>query len=201
MRLTVVELPVEELLSMVRVPVAAPAVVGSNSMLIEEVGFEEFSVSGKVGPEKEKPVPLIVMVLTVTGAVPDEVKVKDCVAGVFKVTSPKAMLLALMLSVAMYAFSCRAKFSDTVPALAVKVTACAVDTAETVAEKLPVVEPAATVTDAGTVTAELLLARFTVNPPVAAAGFKVTVQASVPEPVMEEFVQETAISVGTSAFN
>ena len=65
------------------------------------------------------------------------------------------------------------------------------------AEKLPVVEPAATVTDAGTVTAELLLARFTVNPPVAAAVFKVTVQASVPEPVMDEFVQESPVSTGT----
>ena len=59
------------------------------------------------------------------------------------------------------------------------------------------VEPAATVIDAGTVTAELLLARFTANPPAAAAVFKVTVQASVPEPVRDEFVQESPVSTGT----
>jgi hypothetical protein len=66
-----------------------------------------------------------------------------------------------------------------------------------VAEKLALVAPAATVTEAGTVTAELLLARLTVNPLLAAAAFSVTEQASVPEPVMDAFVQETAISTGT----
>jgi hypothetical protein len=72
-----------------------------------------------------------------------------------------------------------------------------VETEETVAEKLPVVEPAATVTDEGTETAVLLLARLTTKPPVAAAEFRVTVQASVPDPVMEEFVQEMALNTGT----
>ena len=59
------------------------------------------------------------------------------------------------------------------------------------------VEPAATVTEAGTVTDELLLARLTVNPPVAAAAFSVTVQLSVPGSGDEPLVQLSALSTGT----
>ena len=75
--------------------------------------------------------------------------------------------------------------------------AWAVLTEETVAEKLAVLAPAATTTEVGTVTEELLLARLTVKPPVAAAVFSVTVQASVAEPVIDEFAQVMALSVGT----
>jgi hypothetical protein len=46
------------------------------------------------------PVPLIVTVLTVTGAAPVEVNVSDWVEVVFRVMLPKAMLEALMVSVA-----------------------------------------------------------------------------------------------------
>jgi hypothetical protein len=99
-RLTVAVGLVDELLAMVRVPVAAPAVVGSNSTLTVAVGLEVFRVSGKVAPEKEKPVPAMATELTVTGAPPVEVRVTDCVAGVFRVTSPKAMLVELTLSMA-----------------------------------------------------------------------------------------------------
>jgi hypothetical protein len=80
--------------------------------------------------------------------------------------------------------------------LAVSVAACAVLTEETVAEKPAVLEPAVTTTEAGTVTEELLLARLTVKPPLAAAVFSVTVQASVAEPVIEEFEQVMALSKG-----
>jgi hypothetical protein len=66
--------------------------------------------------------------------------------------------------------------------LAVRVTVCDVLTEETVAAKFAVLEPAGTVTDAGTVTALLLLESPTANPPVAAAAFNVTVQLSVPDP-------------------
>ena len=72
----------------------------------------------------------------------------------------------------------------------------AVITAETVALKVAVVAPAGTVTDAGTVTATLLLARLTASPPVGAAAFTVTVQASVPAPAMELLVQVTADGTG-----
>jgi hypothetical protein len=70
-------------------------------------------------------------------------------------------------------------------------------TEDTVAEKLPVVDPAATVTDAGTVTAVLLLARLTANPPLAAATFSVTVQLSVPVPVIDPLVQLSPLNTGT----
>jgi len=81
--------------------------------------------------------------------------------------------------------------------LAESVTACALLTEETVAEKLVVVAPAATVTEAGTVTEVLLLLRLTVKPPVGAAVFSETVQASEPAPVMEAFVQVSPVSTGT----
>ena len=144
-----------------------------------------------------KPDPLTVAALTVTVAVPAEVKVTDWVAGVFKSTSPKAMVVALIANVGTAAPNCRAKVFATLPALAVRVTVSAVLTEETVAVKLALVAPAATVTEAGTVTAPLLLARLTANPPLAAAVFSVTVQLSVPAPVMELLLQLSALSTGT----
>jgi hypothetical protein len=69
-------------------------------------------------------------------------------------------------------------------------------TVETVAVKLPVVAPAATVTLPGTVTAELLLARLTANPPLAAAAFRVKVQLSVPTPVIVPLVQVSPLKTG-----
>ena len=69
-------------------------------------------------------------------------------------------------------------------------------TAETVAVKLAVVAPAATVTEAGTVTAALLLARPTTNPPLPAAPFSVTVQVSVPAPVNDPLLQFNPLNTG-----
>ena len=74
-------------------------------------------------------------------------------------------MVAFTLSVGTAAPSDRAKVLATLLALAVRVVVCAVLTEETVAVKLAVVEPAATVTEAGTVTVELLLARLTAKPP------------------------------------
>jgi hypothetical protein len=85
----------------------------------------------------------------------------------------------------------------TVPALAVRVTVSVALTEETVAVKLAVVVPDATVTEAGTVTAELLLARFTTNPPLAAAAFRVIVQLSVPAAVIDPLVQLSALNAGS----
>ena len=65
-----------------------------------------------------------------------------------------------------------------------------------VAVKLAVVAPAATVTDEGTVTALLLLDRLTACPPVAAAAFSVTVQESVPAPVIDPLVQLRSFNAG-----
>ena len=153
-------------------------------------------MSGKLAPETVNPVPVTVAALTVTAAVPVEVKVTDCVAGVFTFTLPKVRLELLTLNVIVDAPSCRAKVSFTLPALAVKVTVCAVLTDDTVAAKLALDAPAATVTELGTVTAELLLARLTVNPPLAAAAFSVTVQLSVPAPVIDPLEQVSALNTG-----
>jgi len=70
-------------------------------------------------------------------------------------------------------------------------------TEDTVAVKLAVVAPAATVTLAGTTTAALLLARLKAKPPLGAAAFSVTVQLSVPAPVIDPLVQVRPLSTGT----
>jgi hypothetical protein len=93
------------------------------------------------------------------------------------------------------AFSCRPKVFATLLALAVRVAVAAVLTAETVAEKLAEVEPAATVTEAGKLTALLLLARLTASPLPVAAAFSETVQLSVPAPVIEFVAQLRALGV------
>ena len=156
-----------------------------------------FRVRGKVTPEIVKPVPATVAALTVTAAVPVEDRVSVCVVAVFTLTLPKARLDELTLSVGTAAPSCRAKVSATLPALAVRVAVCAVLTEETVAVKVALLAPAATVTVAGTATDELLLARLTAKPPVGAAAFRVTVQLSVPDPVNDPLVQLSALNIGT----
>jgi hypothetical protein len=132
--------------------------------------------------------------LIVTGTVPVEVKVTGCVAGVLTTTSPNATLVALMLSARSTAFSCRVKFLTTVPAVAVIVTACAVATADTVAVNSALVAFAGTVTVLGTLTAESLLDRFTVNPSPGAASVSVTQHAFVPDPVMAPLLQYSALN-------
>ena len=53
-----------------------------------------------------------------------------------------------------------------------------------------------TVTEAGTVTAALLLARLTTEPPQGAAPFRVTVQASVPALVIDDELHVTELGIG-----
>ena len=156
-----------------------------------------FRVRGKTAPETVKPVPASVSALTVTDAVPVDDRVRVCVVAAFTFTLPKDKLDELTLSVGTAAPSDRAKVSATPLALAVRVAVCVVLTEETVAVKLAVVEPAATVTVVGTVTALLLLARLIGKPPVAAAAFRVAVQLSVPDPVRDPLVQLSALSTGT----
>jgi hypothetical protein len=194
-RLTTEDAPLDELLASTNVPVAAPALAGSNCTVTLAVWFG-FSVSGKVAPESEKPAPATVAELTVTAAVPVEESVIDCEVAELTLTLPKLRLEELTARVGTAALSCRAKACDWPPAVAVRVTVWAVETAETVAEKLALAAPEATVTEAGTTTDELLLARFTVNP-LAAAAFKVTEHESVPAPVKEELVQAIALKTGT----
>lgn len=63
-------------------------------------------------------------------------------------------------------------------------------TAVAVAVNTADVALAGTVTEAGTVTAGLLLARLTTSPPEGAGVPRLTVHASVPAPVMELLAQE-----------
>jgi len=97
------------------------------------------------------------------------------------------------------ALSLRPKLFVTLSALAVSVAVVAVLTAETVAEKFAEVEPAATVTVAGTSTALLLLTKLTASPLPVAAVFSETVQLSVPAPVIEVWVQLRALGVALFA--
>jgi hypothetical protein len=94
----------------------------------------------------------------------------------------------------------RAKFSETPPAEAVNRTVCGPPAGVTTAEKAALVAPAATITEDGTVTVALLLARFTEKPPSAAAAFNVTVHASVPEPIIELLLHASDVNVGAGAF-
>jgi hypothetical protein len=194
LRAIAVDAPVEELLVMVSWPEAAPAAVGLNCAVNDAV-WPGFSVTGNVAPDTVKPVPVTVAALTVIGAVPVEVKVTDCVAGVLTTTLPNATLVALELRVDVTAFNFKAKLRETPPAVAVRVTVCVVATDTTVAVKAALVAFAGTVTVAGSVTAALLLARPTLSPPLGAAPFKVTVQASVPVAVMVELLQASAVGV------
>jgi hypothetical protein len=77
---------------------------------------------------------------------------------------PKAMLVVLTLIVDTTAFRLMAKLLDTPAELAVTVTFCAEPTAETDAVNPALVAPAATVTEAGTTIAVLLLDRLTLTP-------------------------------------
>jgi hypothetical protein len=132
-----------------------------------------------------------------------DVKVTDCVEVVFSVASPNARLVALMPSVGMAvetaAFSCKAKLSETLPAVAASVAVCAVVTDETVAVNATLVAFAGTVTVAGTVTAALLLDRLILRPLLGAVELIVTMQASVPAPVMDALLQESALSAAETA--
>jgi hypothetical protein len=163
--------------------------MGSNSTF-SVAAWPGFNVAGKAIPETVKPAPIRAAALIVTGTVPVEVKVTDCGAvAVFTKTLPKAILVALTLSVGDAAFSCKLKVSDTPPAVAVSATICAVLTEDAVAVNPALVAPAGTVTADGTVIALLLLARLTVMPPVPAAAFRVTVQESAPAPNKATLVQ------------
>jgi hypothetical protein len=185
----------------VSVPVAAPAVAGSNfTSTVTE--FPGFSVTGKLCPAIVNPAPATVAELMVKAAVPDDSSVTNCgVACVLTVTSPKARLLALRLRaavpVAACGLSCRANVAELVPTLAVIVAVCVALTAAAIAVKVALLRFAPISTDEGTVTAESLLARLTDAPPLLAGALSVTVQVSVPAPVIVALVHETALTVVT----
>jgi hypothetical protein len=97
LRATTFVLPLDELLLIVICPLAAPVAVGSNwtCSVIDWVGL---NVTGRPPSVIVKPPPVIAAELTVTGAVPVEVSVSDCVVAVFTVTLPKLSVPALTAS-------------------------------------------------------------------------------------------------------
>lgn len=82
-------------------------------------------------------------------------------------------------------------------AITFAVTVCV--TAEAVAVKNALVAPAATITVAGTDSAELLLDRLTTSPPAGAAALSDTVQLSVPAPEMVSPLQKSALRTPAAA--
>jgi hypothetical protein len=80
---------VTELLTIDSWPVIAPAEVGRNC-IFKVAAWPGFNVAGSAGPDSVKPAPASVAPLIVTGIVPVEVRVTDCVAMVLIVTSPNA---------------------------------------------------------------------------------------------------------------
>jgi hypothetical protein len=97
LRETAAVLPVDELLMIVNCPFANPAVTGLNCTcnVTDCVGF---NVVGKLPPTRVNPSPFTVAESTVTGAVPVEVRVSDCVIEVLVTTLPKLRLPALTVN-------------------------------------------------------------------------------------------------------
>jgi hypothetical protein len=127
------------------------------------------------------------------GALPVDVSVTDCVAGVFTTTLPNDRVDVLMPNVALAVFNCTEKDFELPFTLAVRVAVWAVPTDDAVTVKLAVIAPAATLTAAGSVTAVFVLDRLTICPPLGAGAFRITLQASVPDPVIDPLLQETAL--------
>ena len=79
-------------------------------------------------------------------------------------------------------------------ALAVSVTDVLAETAAAFAVNPMLLALAGTVTVSGTVTAELLLEMFTPKPPLGALPVRVTMQASVPDPVSEAWSHDRPLT-------
>lgn len=152
-----------------------------------------FNVCGNASPDNEKPSPVREAALIVTGAVPAEVRVTEYVAPVLRGTFPKDRFVELILRVGTYAFRFRVKFSEFPLALAVSVTDWVARTDDAFAVNGTLFAFAGIVTVAGTLTALLLLDRFTLKPPLGAAPLIVTVHASVPVPVIDPVAHAIAL--------
>jgi hypothetical protein len=158
------------------------------------------SVVGTVIPEAVNNEPTTAIPEIVTGPVPVELRTTDCVTVWPEATFPKFTLVVLAISVDTRAFSCKLHGTAPVFVDAVKVAVCVDDTASTVAVNATLVAFAGTVTDAGTVTFELLLATFTASPPLGAGALSVTVHVSVPLPRIETDVQVRLLGVNSNRF-
>lgn len=189
---------VPALLTSVTVPLCVPVVVGSNPMF-NVADCPGLSVIGNAKPEMLNPVPVTEPELMVSAAVPVELISTDWVDVVFRFTLPNETLVLATFQAALPAVSCSDVALLTPPAVAVMVAVCVVLTAVAVALNDALTDPAGTVTDAGTLSAVLLLARLTAMPPVGAAAVSVTEHASDAAPVSDPLLQEIALSAAEGA--
>jgi hypothetical protein len=132
----------------------------------------------------------------VTASVPVEVRVSVWVPREFSDTLPNATIAVLALRTPLAAFSCSVKEPDDPFAVAVRIAACGVVTAAAVAVNPALTPPLGTVTFPGSVTAALLLASATARPLAGAAELRLTVQLSVPDPVIVWLPQAIPLTVG-----
>jgi hypothetical protein len=153
-------------------------------------------VTGKVAsPDVVKPVPLNFAELIVTAAVPVEVNVTGNVDAVLIVTLPNTRLDGLIVNAGCAASSSSMTNLCEAPSkVAVNVTDSADLTADACAVNCALVAFTGTVTVAGTVTAALLLTKLRFKWFLAAA-LSVTVQVSVPAPVIDELLQENEVNL------
>jgi hypothetical protein len=153
-------------------------------------------VTGKVAPpEIVKPVPLNFAELIVTAVVPVDVNVTGNVDAVLTATLPNTRLDGLIVNVACAALrSSMTKLCEAPSKVAVNVTDSADLTADAFAVNFALVAFAGTVTVAGTVTAALLLAKLKFVLFLVAA-LSVTVQVSLPAPVIDELPQDNDFNV------
>lgn len=104
--------------------------------------------------------------------------------------------MASTLNWATSGLSCSESDLDVPPVVAVSVTDCAVDTAEASAANVALVAVAGIVTEAGTFSFVLLLARATVTPFFGAAPDKMTLHESEMDPARDVLLHDSVLKVG-----
>lgn len=188
---------VDELLVIVSCPVAEPVAVGLKASVTLSA-WPGFRVVGKLTAEVENPVPLTEIELTVTAAVPLEVKVTVCDVELFTTTPPNEIFVALAVRVGVAAFNWIETLFEALPVLTLTVADWAVVTEAILAVNDALFAVAGIVMELGTVTALLLLARATLRPPVGAEPDKLTVHESERAPVIEVLLQERELTAGAT---
>jgi hypothetical protein len=196
LRATVMVGLVDEVLEIANWPDKLPTVVGVK-VSVRFRDWPGLSFAGRLAEDVENPLPLTVMELTVTAAVPVDVSVTDCVVEWFTTSDPNEMLLALTVRAGVAALSWSEIDFDVLVLDAVSDADVAVVTAATLAVKVAEVAVAGIVTEAGTVTEPLLLTSATLTPPEGAVPESVTLQESASAPVMDVLPHASALMVGT----
>jgi hypothetical protein len=131
LRLTSALLPEVELLVMVSCPVDVPAATGVKTT-VSFTAMVGLRVTGNVRPEIVNPEPVMLALLTVTGALPVDVKVRVWVADDSTAVLPKFRLVALIV---------RTGFEALVPVPVRDTVAVAFEDESLVTTKLPVAAP------------------------------------------------------------